>query len=120
MSDTPLHVLESEQIQDVIVVRFRIKSIRADDDILEIFGQLDQVVLDGCHKLVLSFAGIESIASYAIGRLMTLYQKMNERSGKLVICELTPIVLEIINLMKLNRKLTICTTEQDALRQIGV
>lgn len=116
MPPTSPHLLQCEETQDVLVIRFTKPSLRDDLDIIEIFRQLHELIEEqGYRKIVLGFQNVTSIASYFIGKLIETAKKLEALQGEMALCSLTPIVKEIIDLMHLQRWFKIYPTEQAAL-----
>jgi anti-anti-sigma factor len=114
---TERHWLESEEIGGVTVVRFLMRTLRAEEAIAAVFTQLDRLVTDGnCRKLVVNFGNVDIFASYAVGRLISLKRKVETAHGRLALCSLTPVVTEIMDIMQLRRMFHIYATEQEALQ----
>ena len=67
-------------------------------------------------NIVLVVTAAAWIASYAVGRLISLNRKVEAAGGRLALCSLTPVVTEIIDIMQLRRLLQIYGTEQEALQ----
>jgi anti-sigma B factor antagonist len=111
------HYFEFEDAGGVAVVRFTTKAIRDERIIRSVFDQLDRLIEEpGRKKLILNFAGVEAFASYAIGKLIVLNNKLQAPAGRLALCSLTPIVEEIIDIMKLRRLFNLYRDEQEALQ----
>lgn len=109
--------VEWDEVGGICVIRFTTPTIRDDRIIRVIFEQINKLVNEvGYHRLVLNFAGIEAFASYAIGQLVVLNKKLQPPEGRLVLCNLTPIVGEIIDILNLRKQLKICRSEQDAIQ----
>jgi anti-anti-sigma factor len=121
MSSPPgRHYFEWEDSAGVTVVRFTTNAIRDDRIIRAMFDQLDRLLESaGRHKVVLNFAGVEAFASYAIGKLILLNKKLQPPIGRLALCSLTPIVDEIIDIMRLRREFNIYKTEQQAIESFA-
>jgi anti-anti-sigma factor len=114
------HSFEWEEANGVAVVRFTTTLLRDDRIIRLLFDQLDkQLVEAGKVKVVMSFAGLEAFASYAIGKLIALNDKLPKLGGRLALCELTPTVAEIIDLMSLRRRFAIYRSEREALESFA-
>jgi anti-anti-sigma factor len=114
------HYFEWEDAGGVAVVRFTTKVIRDDRIIRPLFAQLDRLVEDaGRRNLVLNFRGVDAFASYAIGKLIVLNRKLQPPEGRLALCDLTPTVDEIVDIMKLRREFHIYPTEPQALESFG-
>jgi anti-anti-sigma factor len=107
---------EWEDAGGVAIVRFTTTTLRDDRIIRALFDQLEQqLVAMGRTKIVVNFAGLEAFASYAIGRLIALNDKLPPLGGRLAMCNLTPMIKEIIDLMNLRKRFTIYASEREAL-----
>jgi anti-anti-sigma factor len=114
------HSFEWEEANGVAIVRFTTTMLRDDRIIRQLFEHLDkQLVEAGRTKMVMSFAGMEAFASYAIGKLIALNDKLPKVGGRLALCELTPTVSEIIDLMSLRRRFSIYRSEREALESFA-
>ena len=112
----PKHLLQCEESQNVLIVRFLIQSIREDRDIGAIFKELETLIgPGGHHRMVVSFHKVTSIASYFIGVFVVLNNTMQRVYALFVLCDLPPVVQEIVDLMQLSRQFEIRKTELDAL-----
>jgi anti-sigma B factor antagonist len=111
------HSFQWDDVNDVTVVRFTVRSIRADEDIQSIFEQLDRLVEEGGRtRLILDFGAVQDFASFTIGKLVALHKKLQPPHGRLVFCHLTPVVAEILHIMGLDRLFHIYQTQEEALR----
>jgi anti-anti-sigma factor len=114
-STQPLSPFEWTDVGGIAVVRFTVNVLRDERIIRDLFDALDGLVENGRTRIVLNFAGIQMFASYAIGKLITLDNRITKEGGRLVMCELTPVVEEIVDIMRLRRRFTIVKTEREAL-----
>jgi anti-sigma B factor antagonist len=109
--------LEVEEIGDVTVINFLDKKIVDEQNIEviadQLFGLVDQ---DGRHKLLLNFGNVESLSSYALGKLITLNKKLQAVGGRLILCEIDPQIHEVFEITKLDKWFTIQKEEQAALQ----
>ena len=114
------HSFEWEDAGGVAVVRFTTSVLRDDRVIRNLFDQLDeQLVAVGQTKIVMNFGGLEAFASYAIGRLIALNDRLPQQGGRLALCNLAPMVAEIIDIMKLRKRFNIYPLERDALESFA-
>jgi len=114
------HSFEWEDANGVAIVRFITKLLRDDRIIRDLFDQLDrQLVQAGRTKMVINFAGLEAFASYAIGKLIALNDKLRGLGGRLALCELVPMVDEIIDVMGLRKRFAIYASEREALESFA-
>jgi anti-sigma B factor antagonist len=110
---------EWEEVADVTVVRFAVPRLLELEEILGVFDPLDQLADGGDgRRLLLNFAGLEAMGSYAVGRLIGLDRRLRSAGGVLALCDLTPVVEEILDIMKLRRRFRIYPTEQAALQAL--
>jgi anti-anti-sigma factor len=114
------HFFEWEEANGVAIVRFTTRVLRDDRIIRTLFDQLDkQLVEAGKTRIVMNFAGLEAFASYVIGKLIALNDNVSKVGGRLALCELTPMVAEIIDLMSLRRRFSIYRSEREALESFA-
>ena len=66
-------------------------------------------------NVILNLSGVQLVSSSFIAGLIALNKRMNDAKGKLVLCELTPVVQETLSGAKLDRILTLVGSESDAL-----
>jgi anti-anti-sigma factor len=106
---------EWSDVGGIAVARFTVHVLRDERIIRGVFDGLDRLVENGHLRMVLDFTGVEVFASYAIGKLIALHSRVEKQKGRLVLCALTPIVNEIVDIMNLRRRFAIYKTERDAL-----
>lgn len=109
--------LEVEPIGDVIVVNFVDRKILDEQNIQTIGEQLFSLVDDEGHKkILLNFGNVEYLSSAALGKLITLNKKVQNASGKLILCNIDPQILEVFEITKLDKFFKIVKEEQAALQ----
>ena len=75
---------------DVVIARFVDQklldslAVKVGEEMLSVADQKD------CFKLLLNFSGVDHVASAILSRLLTLNRKMNQKGGKLRVCEISP------------------------------
>jgi anti-anti-sigma factor len=111
--------IEWEEAAGVAVLRFTTPVLRDERIILHIFGQIDQLLDAGQNRIVLNFSGLEAFASYAIGKLIALNNKVQPPNGRLALCSLSPMVAEIIDIMNLRKRFHIYANEQQAIESFA-
>lgn len=80
--------------------------------ILETYAQ--QRLSAGELRLVLDLAGVGYISSAGLRSLLVVAKKAQAVNGCLVLCGLTPIVLNVITISGFQQLLKICVTEDEA------
>jgi anti-anti-sigma regulatory factor len=115
----PRHYFEWEDAAGITVVRFTINVLREERIIRSLYAQLDQLIVAGRTRVVMNFAGVAAFASYAIGKLIVLNDKLQPPAGRLVLCELTPAIDEILDLMRLRKQFNVYGSEREALESFA-
>jgi anti-anti-sigma factor len=110
------HCFQWDEVGSVTVARFTVRAIRVDDDINSIFEELNRLVDEGHTKMLLDFSSVQHFASLTIGKLMALHRRLQPPKGRLALCHLTPVVAEILSIMRLTRYFHIYPTQEEALR----
>lgn len=107
--------IEWQDIGGVAVVHFITPVLRDERAIQAAFDALNGLLEGGRTHVVINFHGLKGIASLAIGKLVRLNDRLQPPDGRLVLCALTPIVDEIMDIMQLRKRFHIYPTEQAAL-----
>lgn len=109
--------LEVEDIGDVAVVNFVDKKILDEQNIQMIGDDLFRLVDElGRRKILLNFGNVEFMSSAALGKLIQLHRKLLSVQGKLVLCNIAKSIMEIFEITKLNKMLTIAPNETAGLQ----
>ncbi len=96
--------LETQEIGDVTVIRFRDPRITNPQEIEELGRQLYQVLeFKNCSKVVIDFSPVEFISSATIGKLISLNRKVKVCNAALRLCNLRPEIQNIFHLCNLER-----------------
>jgi anti-anti-sigma factor len=66
-------------------------------------------------RVILNLADIQFVSSSFIAGLVALHKRIRNAEGKMVVCELSPVVRETLKGAKLDRLLNIADSEQEAL-----
>lgn len=119
MTEAKRHYFEWEDAGGVAVVRLTITILREERIIRELFEQLDKLVAEGRNRVVLNLSGLQAFASYAIGKLILFDNKLQPPEGRLALCALSPMVAEIMDIMRLRKKFNIYDTEREALESFS-
>src|SRR5881394_2768579 len=108
--------LEVEDVGDITVVNFVDKKILDEQNIQMIGDDLFRLVDElGRRKLLLNFSNVEFMSSAALGKLIRLHQRLNQVGGKLILCGISKGIMEIFEITKLDKMLTIVKDEQTGL-----
>ena len=95
--------LDIEDVGDVTVARFVDKKILDESNIQiignQLYGLLEE---DGRKKIVLDFSNVEYLSSAALGKLITMNNKVKAAKGKLRLCSIRPDIYEVFTITRLN------------------
>jgi anti-sigma B factor antagonist len=105
-----------EDVGDIAVVQFVDKKILDEQNIQMIGDDLFRLVDElGRRKVLLNFSNVEFMSSAALGKLIRLHQRLHSIGGKLILCGISKGILEIFEITKLDKMLTIKPDEQTGL-----
>ena len=104
MSATAFQSLYFEvgQVDGATVVRFTVPRLSEDLNVEQLghdlFSLVDQLDL---AALVVSMGGIEYLNSSVLGKLITLHRRLHRKAGRLVLCEPSETVRDILKTSRL-------------------
>ncbi len=105
-----------EDVGDIAVVQFVDKKILDEQNIQLIGDDLFRLVDElGRRKVLLDFSNVEFMSSAALGKLIRLHQRLAGVGGKLVLCSISKTILEIFEITKLDKMLTIVKDQKAGL-----
>ena len=103
MSEPPFHYyLQSTVDQGVLVLTILEKQMRG-DDLADAMRQELIMAVDhyGIARVVLSFENVEYLSSAGIRPLLGLHRHLKGNGGRMVLCNLPPIVKETLTTLRL-------------------
>ena len=109
-------LLSVEKLGDISVVSLTMAQFDAAS--ADEFKREIRPVLNETHKLVLDLARVEFVDSRACGAILSCLKRMNEVGGELRICQVTPFVRTVFELIRLHRICQILTTKEEAIRSL--
>jgi anti-sigma B factor antagonist len=96
--------LKIREFQGISIVEFADRKILDELSILEIQDELDKLVEKAAGgNLLLSFDNVEHLSSAALGMLVDLKNKVEERHGKLRLSNINPQIFEVFKITRLNK-----------------
>ena len=106
--------LEVEQIGEVTVATFTQRHLLDEEKMQTIGTQLRSLGEEVGHRpLVLNFAAVERLSTEMVGKLIALQKKVQEKGGRLALCQINPQVYQVFKILKLPQVLTIFADEQE-------
>jgi anti-anti-sigma factor len=112
--------LEREDRGDVTVIRLKLPRTLDDSIARTIFDPISALVSEARRtRLVVSLAAVDHLESLALGKLVMLNRKVQAANGRMVLCHLSPAVMQTLEQTHLIGLLTICATEEEALKSFA-
>jgi anti-sigma B factor antagonist len=101
-----------------VVVEIVTKSLMDTTELAALSADLYRLVDEqDQRRLILDFGQVEFISSQAIGILANLHKKTaTAKGGLLILCNLSPRMLELLKIVRFDKLLTIKATQVEALR----
>ena len=106
---------------DVVVVTFKDAKILDESVIREIGVDFAKLTMEaaGDRKLLLNFAQVGFMSSAMLGQIMKLAKQAKNDKIDLKLCDITPEIMEVFKLTRLDKVLDIHKTEAAALEAFG-
>lgn len=117
MSDSRLKVSKIDEITQVEFVDRNIldeANIQAISD--EISGIIEQ---SATPQVLINFANVDHLSSAALGALITINNKANEKDGKLRLANIDPQIYEVFVITRLNKLFSIHDTLNEAVAEFN-
>ena len=116
MSVPPSEFVQSREEGDVLIAYIAEKRIDNPNAIQGIASQLfDSIVRSSKARVVLNFKAVEYMTSEFIGKIMWLNKKCQSSDVELRFCEIVPNIMEVFNILQLDKRLNIHPSEENAL-----
>ena len=101
---------------DVMITELISQKILDEVIIAEIGAQLTDMADRSQHpQMVLDFSAVSHMSSSALGMLITLHHRVDEKDGELRLCCVQPSIYEVFVITRLNEMFKICKSRQEAL-----
>ncbi len=103
----------------VIIVNFLTSRILDQSNVQEIGdGLMGLYKKHGWKKIVLNFQGVDYMSSAVLGKLVQLYKLLAGADGQLYLCNISPDIYEIFEIMRFDQLFDIADNEDEALIQL--
>ena len=100
---------------DTVQVEFTSRKILDEANIAEIGEQLTALVeKEDRPRIIISFAAVDHLSSAALGTLITINNKIKQKSGQLRLSDINPQIYEVFTITKLNKLFRIYGTLKEA------
>ena len=108
----------SQQKDDVLVAKFTTPKILEDGLIAEIGRELLELADRSEGRMLLDFEGVSFMSSSMIGRIVMLNKKCKGTTD-LRMCNVSPTIMEVFEITRLDKLFNICGSMDDALSEFG-
>jgi len=107
--------VKEEERGDVLVLRIRgrLDAISSPATEKKVFESIN----NGQTKLLLDFAGVAYLSSAGMRMLLSTTKKLKTLSGKLIVCSISPNVMDVLKMSGFDHVLELTNTEEEALRR---
>jgi len=118
--EQPSSHLKIKRADGVAIVEFADRKILEELSIQEIGEELAQLVdAEPGIRLLLNFRNVDHLSSAALGMLITLNRKVQEKKGALKLSDINRQIFEVFKITKLNRVFDIHDSAEQALTGFG-
>src|SRR5262249_26210374 len=88
--------------QQVLVLSVTTPQLRGDELADELGAELlDAVACHATHRVVLDLAAVQYLSSVTFRPLLQLYARINELHGRVVLCSMSEVVAEVLQLTRM-------------------
>lgn len=102
---------------EITRVEFVDRNILDEANIQQISEELMKLVEAGTRpKLLLSFKGVEHLSSAALGTLIHVHKRLEQRNGQLRLSDINTQIFEVFKITKLNKLFQVFDTAELALK----
>lgn len=117
MSDSRLRI---SNIDHVTQVEFIDRNILDEANIQAISDEISGIIEQSdAPQLLINFANVDHLSSAALGALITINNKVNEKDGKLRLANIDPQIYEVFVITRLNKLFSIHETLNDAMQEFN-
>jgi anti-sigma B factor antagonist len=108
--------LRLKKIGDITQVEFIDRNILDEANIQMIGEELATIIATpGKPKLLISFSNVDHLSSAALGALITVRNRLNEKGGQLRLSDIDPQIYEVFVITRLNKLFEIHPTAAEAI-----
>ncbi|HXC95697.1 MAG TPA: STAS domain-containing protein [Edaphobacter sp.] len=110
--------LQNERIGNVAVIRCDGRIVTG-DEVQALQIEVEKLTLD-TKDVVLNLEHVDYLDSGGLGALVRLTRVLRRQHGGMVLCHLTPFVLQVLEATTLNRFFQICPSEMQAVQSFSL
>ena len=118
--EQPSTHLKIKRTGNVSIIEFADRKILEELSIQEIGDELRRLAeSETGARLLLNFENVDHLASAALGMLITLHKRVQERNGALKLSNINRQIFQVFRITRLNRVFDIHETAEKALEAFG-
>ena len=118
--EQPSTHLKIKRTGNIAVVEFADRKILEELSIQEIGDELKGLAeSEPGVQLLLNFENVDHLASAALGMLITLHKKIQEKNGKMKLSNINRQIFQVFRITRLNKVFDIHETAEKALESFG-
>jgi len=106
--------------ESITRVEFVDRNILDEANIQQIGEELMKLVEAGSRpKILISFSGVEHLSSAALGTLIHVHKRLEQRNGQLRLSEINAQIFEVFKITKLNKLFQVFDSTEKALKSFS-
>ena len=119
LADAPSR-LRVRTIERAVTLRFEGAEILFEESAVRaVSEQLNRLVEEGHIRLLVNFGGVRYLSSDVLGILAAVHKKIDPARGRIQLCELDPLLRDMVRITHLDRVLDVCNDEAEALELLA-
>ena len=112
--------LRVRTIEQAAILRFEgAEMLFEESAVRAVSEQLNRLVEEGHIRLLVNFGGVRYLSSDVLGILAAVHKKIERARGRIQLCELDPLLRDMLRITHLDRVLDVCTDEAEALELLA-
>jgi len=112
--------LRVRTIERAAILRFEGAEILFEESAVRaVSEQLNRLVEEGHIRLLVNFGGVRYLSSDVLGILAAVHKKIERARGRIQLCELDPLLRDMVRITHLDRVLDVCNDEAEALELLA-
>ena len=107
--------LKEDKKGDILILRIkgRLDAISSPTAEKKVFDAINS----GRNRLLLDFTGVAYLSSAGMRMLLSTTKKLKSLQGKLIVCNISSNVMDVLRMSGFDHVLEICPSEEEALRK---
>ena len=112
-------LLDVRRQDDVAIINFTTSRVLDQSNVQQLGEELEELVdKHGFKKIAMNFEHVNYMSSAVMGKLVSLYKRVEKEGGGMRLSNIGPNIYEIFQIMKFDELFDICDTEEDAIAEL--